>query len=90
MLLSEDELIKRDSQRDIGKELLESVHQMKKGQVGFLHKVTISAVTAARLKAGLSESQLAELLRPWNPTRTQAILLSMREASGSISHSRGP
>jgi putative transcriptional regulator len=62
MPLSEDELIKRDSRRDIGKELLESVHQMRKGQVGFLHEVAISAVTAARLKAGLSESQFAELL----------------------------
>jgi hypothetical protein len=62
MPLSEDELIKRDSRRGIGKELLESVHQMKKGQVGFLHKVAISAISAVRLKAGLSESQFAELL----------------------------
>jgi transcriptional regulator with XRE-family HTH domain len=35
---------------------------MKKGQVGFVHKVAISPVASARLKAGLSESQFAELL----------------------------
>ncbi len=60
--LSEDELIERDSQRDIGKELLEAVGQMKRGQVGFMHNVAFSAVTSARINAGLSESQFAELL----------------------------
>ena len=62
MPLSEDELIERDSQRDIGKELLEAVGQMKRGQAGFVHKVAISAVASARINAGLSESQFAELL----------------------------
>jgi putative transcriptional regulator len=62
MPLSEDELINRDSQRDIGKELLEAVGQMKSGEVGFVHKVTISKVASARIKAGLSQSQFAELL----------------------------
>jgi putative transcriptional regulator len=62
MPLSEDELLKRDSQRDIGKELVEAVGQMKSGQAGFVHNVAISAVTSARNKAGLSQSQFAELL----------------------------
>jgi putative transcriptional regulator len=62
MPLSEDKLIERDSQRDIGKELLESVGQMKNGQAGFVHEVAISPVTSARNKAGLSQSQFAELL----------------------------
>jgi putative transcriptional regulator len=62
MPLSEDELIKRDSQRDIGKELLEAVDQMKRGQVGFSHKVAISTVASARISAGLSQSQFADLL----------------------------
>jgi putative transcriptional regulator len=62
MPLSEDELMERDSQRDIGKELLEAVGKMKSGQAGFVHNVGISAVTSARNKAGLSQSQFAELL----------------------------
>ena len=62
MPLSEDQLIERDSHRDIGQELLEAVGQMKRGQVGFVNNVAISAVTSARIKAGLSESQFAELL----------------------------
>lgn len=62
MPLSEDELIKRDSQRDIGKELLEAVGQMKRGHVGFVHQVAPSKVASARIKAGFSESQFAELL----------------------------
>ncbi len=62
MPLKEDELITRDSQRDIGKELLEALDQMKRGQVGFAHQLAISAVTAARIKTGLSESQFARLL----------------------------
>ena len=62
MPLSEDELIERDSRRDIGKELLEAVDQMKRGEVGYAHRVAISAVTSARIKAGLSQSQFATLL----------------------------
>lgn len=62
MPLSEDELIERDSQRDIGQELLEAVAQMKTGQAGFVHKVQVSAVASARINAGLTQSQFAELL----------------------------
>jgi putative transcriptional regulator len=62
MPLSEDRLIERDSQRDIGKELLEAVGQMNRGQVGFAHNVEISEVLSARINAGLSQSQFAELL----------------------------
>ncbi len=62
MPLSEDELIERDSQRDFGRELLEAVDQLKRGQVGFVHEIAISAVTAARINARLSPSQFAELL----------------------------
>lgn len=36
--MTEKELIERDSKRDLGAELLESVHQMKAGQKGATHE----------------------------------------------------
>jgi putative transcriptional regulator len=60
--LSEDELIERDSRRDLGKELLEAVDQMKRGQIGYVHRVALPPIASARIKAGLSASQFAELL----------------------------
>ena len=62
MPLSEEELIERDSRRDIGKELLEAVDQMKRGESGQVHRVALSPVASVRIKAGLSQSQFAELL----------------------------
>ena len=62
MPLSEEELIERDSRRDIGKELLEAVNQMKRGEAGHVHRIAPSSVTSARIKTGLSQSQFAELL----------------------------
>jgi hypothetical protein len=55
MPLSEDELIARNSGRDIGRELLEAVDQMKRGQVGFMHEVAISTVTAPDLPPSNSQ-----------------------------------
>ena len=62
MPLSEEELIERDSRRDIGKELLEAVDQMRRGEVGYVHRVAISPIASARIKTGLSDSEFAELL----------------------------
>jgi putative transcriptional regulator len=60
--LSEEELIERDSRRDIGKELLEAVDQMKRGEVGYVHRVAVSPVASVRMKTGLSDSEFADLL----------------------------
>ncbi len=62
MPLSEEELIERDSRRDIGKELFEAFDQMKRGEAGHVHRIAPSSVTSARIKTGLSQSQFAELL----------------------------
>jgi len=56
------ELQKRDANRDLGAELLESVRQMKTGRIGRVHKVAISPVVSARMKSGLSQSAFAKLL----------------------------
>jgi putative transcriptional regulator len=62
MPLSEDKLIERDSRRDIGKELLEAVDQMKTGQIAHAHRIATSWITSARIKSGLTESEFATLL----------------------------
>ena len=58
MPMTETELKKRDAQRDLGAELLESVRQMtaRKG------RVVMSAVISARKKSGLSQTEFAKLL----------------------------
>lgn len=48
--------------RDIGAELLASVRQMKAGDKGAVRKVALSRVTEARMRAGLSQAQFAEVL----------------------------
>ncbi len=62
MPMTEKELKKRDAQRDLGTELLESVRQMKAGHTGKIHKVEVSSVVSARLKSGLSQIEFAKLL----------------------------
>ncbi len=62
MAKTEKELQARDAKRDIGAELLASVRQMKAGEKGAVHKVTLSHVVEARLRAGLSQIQFAEVL----------------------------
>ena len=76
--LSEEELMERDSRRNIGKELLEGVDQMKRGEAGYVHRVAISPVAAARMKTGLSDAEFAALLgvsvrtlRDWERGRRQ-------------------
>lgn len=62
MPMTEKELKKRDSKRDLGAELLESVRQMKARRSGKIHKTTVSPVVSARMKSGLSQSEFALLL----------------------------
>jgi putative transcriptional regulator len=56
------ELQKRDTKRELGAELLESVRQMKAGRASKLHKVAIPPVVSARMKSGLPQSAFAKLL----------------------------
>jgi putative transcriptional regulator len=60
--LSEKALLKRDAKRNIGEELLQAVREMKAGKTGHVHRVAMSAVTAARTGAGLSQPEFAALL----------------------------
>jgi putative transcriptional regulator len=58
MPMTEKELRKRDAQRDLGAELLESVSQMVAGK----GRVVMSPVISARKKSGLSQTEFAKLL----------------------------
>ena len=62
MLKSERELRMRDARRDLGKEQLQSVREMKTGHRGRVHKVKMSPIAEARLKSKLTQAQYAQLL----------------------------
>lgn len=52
----------RHMRRDLGKELLQSVREMKAGKRGRVHKIEVPEAVTARIKSGLSQSQFAGLL----------------------------
>ena len=56
--LSQSELVAYEATRDLAAELLQSVREMKAGQV----QVVVSPVVEARKNTGLSQSQFAALL----------------------------
>lgn len=56
--LSAKQLAQFEAQRDLGAELLQSIRDMKAGQVKVVH----SPAAEAREKTGLSQSQFAALL----------------------------
>lgn len=60
--MTERALRARDAKRNLGAELLASVHEMKKGKVGHVHRVPVSAIAEARARSGLSRQKFAELL----------------------------
>ena len=62
MPMTEKKLLSRDSKRNIGAELLASVLEMKTGKSGRVHRISLSEVTQARAKSGLSQSQFAQVL----------------------------
>ena len=62
MPMTEKQLLTRDSKRNIGAELLASVLEMKARKSGRVHRISLSDVTQARAKSGLSQSQFAQVL----------------------------
>lgn len=65
--LSEENLLARDATRDLNAELLESIEQLKQGQLGRVSvavngKVIESPIAKVRVSARLSQSQFAKLL----------------------------
>ena len=62
MPMTEKALLRRDSKRDLGAELLKSVRDMKAGKGRVVARVAVSPVTEARTKSGSSQAQFATLL----------------------------
>ena len=62
MPLSERELLARDAKRDIGKELLQSVRDIKSGRTGRRFTVASFPIIRARENTGLSQGEFAKLL----------------------------
>lgn len=66
--LTESELLARDAQRDLNSELLESINQIKAGEVGRVSVVTRagrvveSPIAKVRVRSHLSQVQFAGLL----------------------------
>jgi putative transcriptional regulator len=60
--ISERVLLKRDAKRDVGDELLRAVREMKAGKAARVRRVPVSAITEARSRVGMSQTQFAEVL----------------------------
>jgi len=62
MVMTEKQLAARDAKRDLGAELMLSVRQMKAGKGKVVKRVEVPAVTLARVKSSLSQTDFAKLL----------------------------
>jgi putative transcriptional regulator len=60
---SDKELIARDAKRDIGKELLQAIRDVKAGRRGAEYEVNTLDVAATRAGTGLSQAEFAAALR---------------------------
>lgn len=60
--MNEQELEARDAGRDVGAELLQSMRDVKAGNIGRVNVVKITAAAEARQRLGLSQAQFAGML----------------------------
>jgi putative transcriptional regulator len=62
MRLTEKQLVERDSNRDIGEELLQAIKDVKAGNYGAKYSLEPNDIVKTRLKCGLSQTQFAAAL----------------------------
>ena len=62
MSINENELLKRDIERNIGDELLQMVREMRAGKSSRKYEVDVSPIVMARHKIGHSQVEFAKLL----------------------------
>jgi len=60
--MTEKQLAKWEKSRDIGKEILEGIRDIKAGRIGRSHTVESYPIVRAREKSGLSQAKFAQLL----------------------------
>ena len=82
MPIDEQELLKRDAERNIGDELLQAIRDIKSGKVGRVSTVAVSPVAEARHKVGLSQQEFAKLLGV-SPRTLQEWEQGRRQPSGA-------
>lgn len=63
MPLTEQDLLERDAQRNIGEELLQAIRDVKAGRYGAVYEIAPNEAAQARLGTGLSETEFAKALR---------------------------
>jgi putative transcriptional regulator len=78
----EKALLARDAKRDIGKELLQAIREVKAGKYGAKYQVAPNDIVAARMKCGLSQSQFAAALQI-SPRTLQQWEQGRRQPSGA-------
>ena len=79
---NEKDLLARDAKRNVGKELLQAIRDVKAGRVGAKYKVQPNTIVATRLKSGLSQSQFAAALKI-SPRTLQQWEQGRRQPSGA-------
>lgn len=62
MPLSNQKLVARDKKRNIGKELLQAIRDVKSGKKGDSYQAEPNQVIATRVQCGLSQTQFAQAL----------------------------
>ncbi len=62
MARTKKEILERDSTRNIGEELLQSIRDVKAGNYGAVYQVEQNEIVSTRLRCGLSQSQFAAAL----------------------------
>lgn len=55
-------LAERDSKRNIGEELLQTVREIKAGKTGRVFQVEVTEATEARIKLGMSQPEFARMM----------------------------
>lgn len=78
----EKALLARDAKRDIGKELLQAIRDVKAGKNGAKYQVAANDIVATRIKCGLSQSQFAAALQI-SPRTLQQWEQGRRQPSGA-------
>jgi putative transcriptional regulator len=82
MVKSDKELLARDKKRNIGKELLQAIRDVKAGRYGAVYKVEANAIVRTRLKTGLTQAQFAAALKI-SPRTLQQWEQGRRQPSGA-------
>lgn len=76
------QLLARDAKRNVGKELLQAIRDVKAGRHGARYQVDANTIVAARLKSGLSQSEFAAALNI-SPRTLQQWEQGRRQPSGA-------